>query len=214
MSSRPSGFESSGYWYGPDDTRLGSVDVLNLLRRYRSADQEMRRRTRDSMGMGETDLLALRYVLRAERDGEMLTPGALAKLLGISTASTTVLIDRLERSGHLVRRPHPTDRRSLVVASTTDSDDEVRATLGRMHQAMIAVADGLDQRELGVVARFLAGMIEALEIVEPHHDSGERQGGAAVTAERSTGAGDAPADDDDAARHRDGAGGGSASGRA
>ncbi|WP_438855419.1 MarR family winged helix-turn-helix transcriptional regulator [Agromyces sp. M3QZ16-3] len=206
MSSRPSGFESSGYWYEADDSRLGSVDVLNLLRRYRTADQEMRRRTRDSMGMGETDLLALRYVLRAERDGEMLTPGMLAKLLGISTASTTVLIDRLERSGHLVRRPHPSDRRSLVVASTTDSDAEVRATLGRMHQAMIEVADGLDQRELGVVARFLAGMIEAMELVEPHAAPDDASLGdvpdVSITEPRDPSSGN-----EDAARHRDGAGG-------
>ncbi|WP_400994224.1 MarR family winged helix-turn-helix transcriptional regulator [Agromyces sp. GXQ0307] len=206
MSSRPSGFESSGYWYEADDSRLGSVDVLNLLRRYRAADQEMRRRTRDSMGMGETDLLALRYVLRAEREGEMLTPGMLAKLLDISTASTTVLIDRLERSGHLVRRPHPSDRRSLVVSSTTDSDAEVRATLGRMHQAMIGVADGLDQRDLGVVARFLAGMIEAMELVEPHHGAEDAPIGdipdVSITEPRG-----ATAADEDAARHRDGAGG-------
>ncbi|WP_430645878.1 MarR family winged helix-turn-helix transcriptional regulator [Agromyces sp. GXS1127] len=201
MSSRTSGSDSSGYWYGPDDARIGSVDVLNLLRRYRAADQEMRRRTRDSMGMGETDLLALRYVLRAEREGEMLTPGVLAKLLGISTASTTVLIDRLARSGHLVRRPHPSDRRSLVVGSTTGSDAEVRATLGRMHQAMIEVADGLAPDELAVVARFLAGMIEAMELVETHaHDpAGE---GPTTDGPATDGSGH-----DDAAGHPSGAGG-------
>lgn len=166
MSSSSPGFDSSGYWYEPGVTRIGSVDVLNLLRRYRSADHEMRRRTRDSMGMGETDLLALRYVLRAEREGEVLTPGMLARRLGISTASTTVLIDRLERSGHLARRPHPSDRRSLVVVSTTDSDSEVRQTLGRMHRGMIDVADSLDPNELVAVARFLTGMIEAVELAD------------------------------------------------
>ena len=164
--SSSTGFESSGYWYEPDATRIGSVDVLNLLRRYRAAEQEMRRRTRDSMGMGETDLLALRYVLKAEREGALLTPGMLAKRIGISTASTTVLIDRLERSGHLARRPHPTDRRSLVVVSTTGSDAEVRETLGRMHRAMIDVADSLDPDELRAVARFLAGMIDAVALAE------------------------------------------------
>ena len=164
--SSSTGFESSGYWYEPDATRIGSVDVLNLLRRYRAADQEMRRRTRDFMGMGETDLLALRYVLKAEREGALLTPGMLAKRIGISTASTTVLIDRLERSGHLARRPHPTDRRSLVVVSTTGSDAEVRETLGRMHRAMIDVADSLDPDELRAVARFLAGMIDAVALAE------------------------------------------------
>lgn len=178
MSSSSTGFEASGYWYESDVTRIGSVDVLNLLRRYRSADQEMRRRTRDSMGMGETDLLALRYVLRAEREGEVLTPGMLAKRIGISTASTTVLIDRLERSGHLARRPHPTDRRSLVVVSTTGSDDEVRQTLGRMHRAMIDVADALEPQELVAVARFLSGMIDAVELIDTHAPAeadGERQ---------------------------------------
>ena len=164
--SSSTGFESSGYWYEPDATRIGSVDVLNLLRRYRAADQEMRRRTRESMGMGETDLLALRYVLKAEREGALLTPGMLAKRIGISTASTTVLIDRLERSGHLARRPHPTDRRSLVVVSTTGSDAEVRQTLGRMHHAMIDVADSLDPDELRAVARFLAGMIDAVALAD------------------------------------------------
>jgi DNA-binding MarR family transcriptional regulator len=178
VSSPSPGFESSGYWYEPDVTRIGSVDVLNLLRRYRSADQEMRRRTRDSMGMGETDLLALRYVLRAEREGEVFTPGMLAKRLGISTASTTVLIDRLERSGHLARRPHPSDRRSLVVVSTTDSDAEVRQTLGRMHRGMIDVADSLDPNELVAVARFLTGMIEAVELadVDGHASHGVEAG--------------------------------------
>lgn len=166
MLSSSTGFESSGYWYEPDATHIGSVDLLNLLRRYRAADQEMRRRTRDSMGMGETDLLALRYVLKAEREGALLTPGMLAKRIGISTASTTVLIDRLERSGHLARRPHPTDRRSLVVVSTTGSDAEVRETLGRMHRAMIDVADSLEPDELRAVARFLAGMIDAVALAE------------------------------------------------
>jgi DNA-binding MarR family transcriptional regulator len=184
VSSPSPGFESSGYWYGPDATRIGSVDVLNLLRHYRAADQEMRRRTRDSMGMGETDLLALRYVLRAEREGELLTPGMLAKRLGISTASTTVLIDRLERSGHLARRPHPTDRRSLVVVSTTDSDAEVRKTLGRMHRAMIDVVDALDPEELVAVARFLGGMIEAVEFADA--DAHGDAAGAIREGERTT----------------------------
>ena len=133
------------------------------------------------MGMGETDLLALRYVLKAEREGALLTPGMLAQRLGISTASTTVLIDRLERSGTRRGEAHPTDRRSLVVVSTTDSDSEVRQTLGRMHRAMIDVADSLDPTSYGPVARFLAGMIDAVALAEEdaHDDGGVRGGGRA-----------------------------------
>ena len=51
--------EASGYWFPDDDATQRGVAVLNALRRYRAAETAMRRRTRDSMGMGETDLLAV-----------------------------------------------------------------------------------------------------------------------------------------------------------
>jgi DNA-binding MarR family transcriptional regulator len=118
------------------------------------------------------------------------TSNQLAKRLGISTASTTVLIDRLERSGHLARRPHPTDRRSLVVIGTTDSDAEVRKTLGRMHRAMIDVADALEPQELVAVARFLSGMVRAVELADAdgrgHAEAGAGSGPASEPVARRT----------------------------
>ncbi|WP_255447086.1 MarR family winged helix-turn-helix transcriptional regulator [Schumannella soli] len=152
---------SSGYWYGAD-RRPSSVDVLNLMRQYRQAEAEMRRRTRDSMGMGETDLLALRYLLRAEREGRSMTARDLGRLLSISSASTTALVDRLERGNHIARAPHPTDRRMQIIVPTVETDAEVRQTLGRMHQRMVQITDELGDGDLEVVARFLSGMIHAV----------------------------------------------------
>ena len=114
-----------GYWYGNETV---AVEVLNALRDYRSAEAAMRRRTRSSMGMGETDLLALRYLLEYERAGRMVGPKELATRLGITSASMTSLVDRMVKSGHVVREPHPTDRRALVLRPTSDSDEEVRKT--------------------------------------------------------------------------------------
>lgn len=151
----------SGYWYDAPD-RARSVDVLNLMRRYRSAESAMRARTRDSMGMGETDLLALRFLLQARREGRSPMQRDLAAFLGISSASTTALVDRLVKSGHVERRAHPDDRRASIVVPTTESDHEVRATLGAMHQRMITVVDDLSGDELDAVARFLSGMIQAV----------------------------------------------------
>lgn len=161
----------SGYWYDRAEnttTTVTSVDVLNLFRQYRAAETQMRRDTRDSMGMGETDLLALRYLLRSAKAGEIMTPGKLAGLLKISTASTTILLDRLEKSGHVRRSPHPTDRRSSIVTATDGSDDEVRATLGRMHQNMVAAADSLSADEIQTISRFLQRMIFAVESAHDH----------------------------------------------
>jgi DNA-binding MarR family transcriptional regulator len=155
---------SSGYWYSDDRTRRG-VAVLNALRDYRAAEAAMRRRTRSAMRMGETDLLAIRFLLKREGEGRAVSPKDLAAHLGISSASTTVLIDRLVRSGHVERRPHPTDRRALVIAPTIGSDDEVRATLGEMHRRMIEVAEGLEAQQAETVLYFLESMRDAVDSV-------------------------------------------------
>ncbi len=66
----------------------------------------MRRRTRESMSMGENELLVLRYLLRAAGQNRQVSPTELTRYLGVSTASTTAIVDRLEKSGHVVRQPH------------------------------------------------------------------------------------------------------------
>ena len=159
--------EASGYWFPDDDATQRGVAVLNALRRYRSAETAMRRRTRDSMGMGETDLLAIRFLLQAQRAGRTVSPKDLSAYLKISSASTTILIDRLVRSNHVRRDPHPTDRRALVVTPTTETDEEVRATLGIMHRRMMGIAEGLSAADARVVATFLEQMRSAVEQIDP-----------------------------------------------
>jgi DNA-binding MarR family transcriptional regulator len=181
---------SSGYWY-PQHIGATSVDVLNLLRRYRDAESDMRSRTRSSMSMNETDLIALRYLLKAQKEGRVVLQRDLVRILGVTSASVTALVDRLTKSGHVTREPHPNDRRAVIVVPTVDSDNEVRETLGGMHQRMIALVDGLDENELAAVAKFLSGMVTAVkasqsldeefrEVVREHR-SGGRDGAADAT---------------------------------
>jgi len=154
--------EGSGYWYGPDGQLDYSAAVLKSLRDYRTAETTVRRSTRDSMGMGETDILALRYILRVQASGGTAVPKDLSQFLGITSASTTSLIDRLVASGHVRRESHPTDRRSVVVVPTVESDREVRETLGAMHRRMMSVAEGLSVEEARVVVEFLERMTRAI----------------------------------------------------
>ena len=153
---------ASEYWY-PEGHAPSAVDVLNLLRRYRAAETAMRARTRSSMHMNETDMLALRHLLRSQQRGELVRQRDLSDLLDISSASVTALVDRLERSGHVERTPHPSDRRSTVVVASAASDREVRETLGDMHERMMAVVDGMTPDQLAAVGAFLAGMVAAVE---------------------------------------------------
>lgn len=165
-----SGNEGSGYWYGPDGQLDYGAAVLKSLRDYRAAETAIRRSTRDSMGMGETDILALRYLLRAQASGRVAVPKDLSQFLGITSASTTSLIDRLVASGHVRREAHPSDRRSVVVVPTVESDTEVRETLGAMHRRMMAVAEGLSADEARTIIDFLQRMTGALNVRDEHQE--------------------------------------------
>ena len=163
MNNMPTPTTPSGYWYGDEGASRAAVEVLEALRAYRAAETTMRRRTRDEMGMGETDLLALRHLLEAARAGRTVSPRDLSARLGISSASTTTLLDRLTRSGHVRREPHPTDRRALVVTATESADREVRATLAAVHERMLSAARSLTPEQAEVVVGFLHRMRDAVD---------------------------------------------------
>jgi DNA-binding MarR family transcriptional regulator len=161
---------SRGYWYADSDEaqRHRAIDLLQAFRLYRAAEVAMRRRTRESMSMGENDLLVLRYLLKAQQRGEMVSPGELARYLAVSTASMTAIIDRLEKSGHVRRERHATDRRSIYVVPTVDTDAEVRATLGDMHERMLAAVIDMSPEETLVVMECLARLQTAVDQVDTH----------------------------------------------
>ena len=52
-------------------------------------------------------------------DGDLRMTELAAKM-GITTGSLTMLVDRLERGGFVVRKPHETDRRSIRVSLTAE----------------------------------------------------------------------------------------------
>lgn len=156
------------YWYSDDAQRERSVAVLEAMRTYRAAESAMRSRTQRSMGMGENDLLALRYLLTAKQDGRSIGPKELTAYLGISSASTTVLIDRLEKAGQVRREHSPFDRRALILVPTAITPEEIRAALGDVPERMVEVANRLDPAEAKVVVDFLQSMRAAVDEIDTH----------------------------------------------
>ncbi|RFA13728.1 hypothetical protein B7R21_07800 [Subtercola boreus] len=143
--------------------RQRSIEVLDAVRAYSAAEAALQRRTQAALGMGETDLLALRYLLRMHRAGHSVGAKELAAYLGISSASTTVLLDRLERSGHLVRQPNPFDRRALIIVPTAASGKAMTRSFDETHERMIRVARDLDPADAATVVAFLTSLRESVD---------------------------------------------------
>ncbi|MBB5633618.1 DNA-binding MarR family transcriptional regulator [Cryobacterium mesophilum] len=152
---------------GMDPAELEAViSVLSAVRRWREAEERMSEESRRQMHLGDNDMKAMRFIIVSTNWGTSATPGMIAEHLGISTASTTKLLDRLAAAGHITRTPHPADRRAIVITVNERAHDEVQERVGRLHARRFQVAAKLAPEEREVVIRFLddlsaTGTVEA-----------------------------------------------------
>lgn len=131
------------------------VRVMDALFRWRTAEQRASAASRAFMQLGETDMKALRLVIVRTDQGLNVTAREIAEHLGISSASTTKLLDRLESGGHIRRTPHPSDRRAIAVVVTPQTRKAAEETVGREHARRFRVAAALSPAERETVIRFL-----------------------------------------------------------
>ena len=136
--------------------------LLGAMGRLREAENRLAEASQRQMALNQTDLKALHYLIALRNRQEAVTPGMLAGHLGISTASTTKLLDRLETAGHLVRLDHPEDRRARLVDITDSAHEQALEIVGRQHARRFHVVAALDPHEREVVIRFLEAMTAAL----------------------------------------------------
>jgi len=112
---------------------------------------EMHLEVSREMSMTGGELLALEHL---GMEGP-LGPTELAQRLHMRTGAMTALLDRLEEQGRIARRPHPSDRRKVVVQITAHGRDEAMARLRPMVDEVIDLVQSLPDEERPVVHRFL-----------------------------------------------------------
>src|SRR6478735_5026630 len=147
------------------ETAVGADAVVEAYSRFRRADTDLHQRVRSVTGMGETELRLVQYVIRAHREGRVVKPTEIARHLGISSASTTAILDRLERGGSLERHSHPTDRRSILIAPTDEVETRFSATVEEYDRRLAALAGALSNDERAAVERFFQAFTEAADSI-------------------------------------------------
>ncbi len=144
-----------------EDDVAQSFDVMQALGAWQDAARALSELSARYMRLNETDMRAIRMIMRAEQRGQIVTPKDIARAVGISSASTTKLVDRLVDGGHLVRDAHPTDRRTLSIRVTESTRRAAHDTIGRQHARRFAAAAALSPDERAVVIGFLTALIAA-----------------------------------------------------
>ncbi len=136
----------------------GARDLSQALREVTWANDEATHSLARRLGLGVNDVVALDHLLQSGPLG----PVELGHRLGMRPASATALVDRLEKAGHVERRPHPTDRRRLALEPTPHAVQEMLRKLQPLLDELDAAAEELTPDERRTVARYLRRVAGAL----------------------------------------------------
>ncbi|MGD8193666.1 MarR family winged helix-turn-helix transcriptional regulator [Herbiconiux sp. P18] len=147
--------ESTAPWSRDDLAESGMPMVSQISQQLRDVDALSRafeRRLGSVLTVNQTDLTAMEHLIQ---EGP-LTPSELATRLKVTTAASTLVVDRLVALGHAERHPHEHDRRKIVVVPARSSVDRTVQELLPVIHGIAGIVDDLSEAERTVVSDFLA----------------------------------------------------------
>jgi DNA-binding MarR family transcriptional regulator len=139
----------------------GDPDVLAIrgaLNRKTLASHRQRSVIARRLGVTGSELAALIVLSQGP-----MTPGQLANELHLTSGGVTALLHRLDRAGHLRRRPDPGDRRRVFLHASPVTLGAVAELLEPMIADLDAVAARLVPRDRELIARYLNDIADISE---------------------------------------------------
>jgi DNA-binding MarR family transcriptional regulator len=125
--------------------------ATELIREFFEVSQEFEAHVGRQLTVNPTDLQAMEHLIQSGP----LSPTDLSKRLGISTAATTSVVDRLVALDHATRTLHPTDRRGVIVVPNPRSVERAMGTLMPMIMGVDGVLDEFTDEQQEVVTQYL-----------------------------------------------------------
>lgn len=138
--------------------------LMRALADLRETEQAILQASEKYMKLSSQDMRALHYLIVAKNRGQVVTPTMLANFLKISPASTTKLLNRLERAGHITRQLHPTDRRAFAIQIAPQTEASAKQTVGKQHAKRMHSASRLTSAEREIVIGFLQDMAREISM--------------------------------------------------
>lgn len=82
------------------------------------------------------------------------TPSELARYTHLSSGATTAMLDRLEKSGIIERRPNPNDRRSTHIVIVEQTAKKIGFMFESLREAQDRLISSYSESELALLADF------------------------------------------------------------
>jgi DNA-binding MarR family transcriptional regulator len=134
-------------------------EAAQAIRRTILAMEQWRSSTGPEHGLGQTDVLAIGYLVY----GRGQTPAELSAKLSVASSTVTEMVDRLERIGLAERMRNPNDRRSIIVVPTEDALKIVHGAFEYLAGAVAEAMYGTTEYEWNIVTEFLRKLSHRLQ---------------------------------------------------
>ena len=131
-------------------------EATRLLREFLDVSELFERALGAELEVNATDLEAMEHLLMSGPLG----PSELSRRLGISTASTTIAIDRLVALGHVTREPNPHDRRGVLVVPQEASRERAMGRLMPMILGLDAELDHFTEEQQAAITLYLRRVVD------------------------------------------------------
>lgn len=165
-ASRRRGTTPAGRDSGP-----GGVAIMRLLERFNVQADHFVAAAGEAAHLSRSDLRALSAMRVARAQGTTASPGALAAALDLSTPATSALLDRLSRSGHVLRRRAADDGRRVELEMTESAVELSVGLFAPLRDALIPKIESFSGPERDVIARFLVAVTDATAQAREHAPS-------------------------------------------
>lgn len=111
---------------------MNYTDILVYIRKIvRSVNLESKR-IQKKYEVSIPQLLVLGFL--TEQDNYQASHAKIAKFLTLNPSTATGILQRMEKKGWIARLPHPTDRRTVIVAITVKGLELQRKTPSLLHE--------------------------------------------------------------------------------
>lgn len=140
----------------PEDIRGVALGLRHLILR----GEHFRQMRGRELELGPSDILALGHLYQHGP----VTPRELGQAMGMTSATITALLDRVEKTGFLERTNNPADRRSLLINTTPEGRRAVEWLYEQFDEVIRDALTGHAGLTSGEIASVLELLGDALEV--------------------------------------------------
>ena len=109
----------------------------------------------EKIGINFTDMECLGLLFHKQ----IATPSELSNHTGLSSGSTTAMLDRLEKTGLIKRQPNPKDRRGTLITIVKEEAEKLAPLFASGRNAQHALVSSYSEKELELLANFLDKLV-------------------------------------------------------